>query len=156
MGVDADFGLAFAKSQQAAGMMLPLEGVAFVSVRDQDKGGVVEIARMLHEAGISLVGTEGTVQALEAADVPAERIKKVSEGRPNIVDAIINGEIGLVINTPKGAKAATDSSKMRRAAVQYGVPYYTTLAAASAAVRAILAMKRGGLGVAPLQEYLEG
>jgi carbamoyl-phosphate synthase large subunit len=153
MGIDDDFGRAFAKSQHAANMVLPTGGTVFVSVRDRDKAAVLPLAKKLVELGFVIIATDGTRRFLNDRGVTTGPATKFSEGRPNIVDFIIDAKIALVINTPKGAKAASDSSRLRRATVQYGVPYYTTVAAAKAAVRGIEALRAGPLSVRPLQEY---
>ena len=153
MGIDDDFGRAFYKSQMAANMHLPTGGTVFLSVRDRDKPALLPLAKKLNELGFVLIATDGTRHFLNDRGVPAGPATKFSEGRPNIVDFIIDRKIALVINTPKGAKAASDSSRLRRATVQYNVPYYTTVAAAKAAVRAIESLRAGPIGVRSLQEY---
>ena len=153
MGIDDDFGRAFAKSQFGNSMVLPTGGTVFVSVRDRDKAATLPLAKKLVELGFVIVATEGTRRFLNDRGVAAGPATKYSEGRPNIVDLIIDQKIALVINTPKGAKAASDSSRLRRATVQYAVPYYTTVAAAKAAVRAIEALRSGPFTAKPLQEY---
>jgi carbamoyl-phosphate synthase large subunit len=154
MGLDTDFGRAFAKSQLGSGTNLPLEGCVFVSVRDQDKAVLVEPCRRLIAMGFSLVATQGTADALSAADLPVERVKKVREGRPHIVDRMLSGEVQLVFNTTEGAQAIADSFSLRRTALTNKIPYYTTVAGARAAVQAIAALRAGNLEVAPLQSYL--
>ncbi len=154
MGIDADFGRAFAKAQIAASGPLPAGGRAFVSVRDRDKRAVVPLAVQLVELGFELVATAGTAEALAAVGIRVETVPKVADGvRPHIVDRMKNGEIALVINTPEGRKARDDSYAIRRTAVTSGIPYYTTLAAAEAAVEAIRSLARNILDVRPLQEY---
>jgi carbamoyl-phosphate synthase large subunit len=153
MGIDADFGRAFAKSQIGAGFKLPLSGSVFISVRDADKALAVEPARHMAALGFDIVATRGTASALEAAGIEVRRINKVLEGRPHVVDALKNGEIHLVFNTTDGAQALTDSMSIRRTALTMKVPYYTTLAAASAAAAAIAALQHGEMGVRPLQTY---
>jgi carbamoyl-phosphate synthase large subunit len=153
MGIDRDFGLAFAKAQLSAGNALPREGCVFLSVRDQDKPGIVELGRALVALGFTLLATEGTCAALGTAGLAVRRINKVREGRPHVVDAIKNGEIQLVVNTTEGAHAAADSFALRRAALEYKVPYSTTLSASRAMVLAVRALKAGSLDVASLQSY---
>jgi carbamoyl-phosphate synthase large subunit len=154
MGIDRDFGRAFAKSQIAASGLLPLEGTAFISVRHQDKAHVAPLAMALAELGFRLVATEGTAAALTAAGIAAERVAKVTDGvRPHIVDRMKNGEIALVVNTPEGRASRLDSYEIRRTAIVLGIPYFTTLAAARAAVGGIRALKSGPLEVQPLQAY---
>ncbi len=153
MGLDTDYAKAFAKSQLGAGTNLPTTGTAFISVKEGDKDAAVEIARGLTDQGFDLIATGGTQEALAAAGVTAKRVNKVLEGRPHIVDAIKNGEVALVVNTTGGAKTVTDSMAVRRAALLHKVPYYTTLAGASAAVQGIRAVASGSLDVKALQEY---
>ena len=156
MGLDHNFAMAFAKSQLGAGVQLPLKGTVFISVKDHDKPPMITAARRLHDMGFRLIGTSGTVRALVEAGLPAERINKVVEGQPHIVDAMINGDVQLVINTTEGAQALSDSFSLRRTALTYNIPYYTTVAGARAAVEAIAALRNGSLEVAPLQTYLSG
>ncbi|HET8729452.1 MAG TPA: carbamoyl-phosphate synthase large subunit [Alphaproteobacteria bacterium] len=154
MGLDADFGRAFAKSQLGAGVTLPLEGTVFVSVRDHDKPAIVPVAKKLVDLGFRLVVTSGTATVLEAEGLPIQRINKVLEGQPHIVDAMIDGAVHLVFNTTDSAQAIRDSFSLRRTALVNNIPYYTTVAGARAAVEAIAALKSGRLEVAPLQSYL--
>jgi carbamoyl-phosphate synthase large subunit len=154
MGIDADFGRAFAKSQLGSGTSLPLAGRVFVSVRDPDKAALVEPCRRLVEMGFALAATTGTAAALAEAGLPVSRVHKVREGRPHVVDHMLSGEIQLVFNTTEGAQAIADSFSLRRTALTNGIPYYTTVAGARAAVLAIEAMRAGSLEVAPLQSYL--
>ena len=153
MGLDTNFGRAFAKSQIGAGLKLPTEGSVFISIKDSDKDEAIAPARMLAEMGFKLVATRGTAKALEEAGLKVARINKVLEGRPHIVDAIKNGEIALVVNTTEGAQALADSASIRRTALAMKIPYYTTLASAVAATEAIAALRAGSLEVAPLQSY---
>jgi carbamoyl-phosphate synthase large subunit len=153
MGLDVDFGRAFAKSQLGSGTNLPFKGHVFVSVRDQDKKALVEPCRQLVEMGFALVATNGTAQALIAHGLRVARINKVSDGRPHIVDLMLSGGVQLVFNTTEGAQAIADSFSLRRTALTNGIPYYTTVAGARAAVQAIKALRAGNLEVAPLQSY---
>jgi carbamoyl-phosphate synthase large subunit len=153
MGIDADFGRAFAKSQLGSGTSVPVEGRVFISVRDRDKTAMVDVSRRLRDMGFIIVATAGTADVLNAAGVATESVKKVREGRPHVVDSIISGDIQLVFNTTEGAKAIADSYALRRSALVRNIPYYTTVAGAKAAVEAISAMRAGGLEVAPLQSY---
>ncbi len=137
MGVGARFGIAFAKSQLAAGIALPRGGRAFLSVRDADKAGAVALGRRLLELGFALVGTHGTARALEAAGLPCDHINKVAEGRPHVVDMIKNGDIDLIVNTTEGRQAIADSASIRRTALQHKVTYTTTLAGGFALAAAI-------------------
>jgi carbamoyl-phosphate synthase large subunit len=153
MGIDVNFGKAFAKAQIAAGMMLPRGGKAFISVRDEDKDGVLPAARLLHDAGFRIVATGGTADYLSRNGIPAGTVLKINEGRPHVADLIKNGEIALVINTPLGAQSKADSFYIRRTALVYNIPYFTTLAAARAAAHAISHLIREDLSVRSLQEY---
>jgi carbamoyl-phosphate synthase large subunit len=153
MGIDTAFPLAFAKSQIGGGTNLPTGGTLFVSVRDNDKLRVVETVRQLAELGFRVIATAGTQRFLAARDIPCDKINKVLEGRPHIVDAISNGEVQLVINTTEGAQALADSRSLRREALLHKVPYFTTLAGANAAALGIEALLGGQLEVRPLQSY---
>jgi carbamoyl-phosphate synthase large subunit len=154
MGLDADVGRAFAKSQLGAGVDLPLAGTVFVSVRDHDKAGVVESCRRLVAMGFALVATVGTARFLtHDAGLPVTVVNKVLEGRPHIVDLMLSGGVQLVFNTTDGAQAIADSFSLRRTALTNNIPYYTTVAGARAAVQAIAALKTGGLEVATLPSY---
>jgi carbamoyl-phosphate synthase large subunit len=156
MGLDHDFSRAFAKAQLGAGVVLPLEGKVFLSVKDHDKAALVPIARKLHEMGFGLLATSGTAKAFGEAGIPVIRVNKVLEGQPHVVDAMINGDVQLVFNTTDGAQAMSDSFSLRRTALVNNIPYYTTVAGARAAVEAISALRSGSLDVAPLQSYLSG
>jgi len=153
MGLDENFGRAFAKSQIGAGLKLPLGGMVFISVKDADKDAALQPARELVEMGFTIVATRGTAKLLRDAGIAAKDINKVLEGRPHIVDALKNGEVQLVFNTTEGARALSDSFSIRRTALQMKVPYYTTMAGAAAATQAIAALRTGSLEVAPLQSY---
>ena len=154
MGIDRDFGRAFAKSQIAANGTLPLSGTAFLSVRDADKAHLPSLGRAFAELGFHILATEGTARCLEEAGVPAERVYKVTDGvRPHIVDRMKSGEIALVVNTPEGHTSRLDSYSIRRTAITMGIPCFTTIAAASAAAQGIRALKAEGLQVKPLQDY---
>jgi carbamoyl-phosphate synthase large subunit len=155
MGLDADFGRAFAKSQLGAGVELPMAGTVFISVKDRDKAAMAPLGRKLVEMGFSLLATGGTHRFLTQAGIPVERINKVLEGRPDIVDAMKNGAVQLVLNTTEGAAAIRDSFAIRRAALMANIPYYTTVSGARAAVAAIAALAAGPLEVAPLQSYFK-
>jgi len=153
MGIDRKFGTAFGKAQIAAGMILPRSGKVFVSVRDEDKRGVLAAAGTLKRCGFSLAATRGTAAFLSANGVPCDTVRKVNEGRPHVADLIRNGEIALVINTPLGAQSKADSYYIRRASLVYNVPYFTTLAAARAVSLAIEELIGDELSVRSLQEY---
>ena len=137
MGVGVTFGEAFGKAQQAAGMTLPNRGVAFISVRDQDKMEAVSLARDLDAFGFELVATRGTASAIVAAGIECSTINKVQEGQPHIIDMIKNDEINLIVNTTIGEQAIADSFEIRRGALLHRVAYTTTIAGATAAVMAI-------------------
>ena len=154
MGIDRDFGLAFAKSQLGAGVELPLSGRVFVSVRDEDKPAFIDICRDLHEMGFEILATGGTMTVLTGAGVPATRINKVMEGRPHAVDAMLSGDIQLVINTAMGAASMRDSFSLRHIALKNKIPYYTTVSGSRAAAQAIRALQKGDLGVRTLQGFL--
>ncbi|HVH81518.1 MAG TPA: ATP-grasp domain-containing protein, partial [Stellaceae bacterium] len=153
MGLDSDFGRAFAKAQLGAGTDLPLSGKVFVSVRDSDKTALVEPCRQLIEWGFELIATRGTAAKLGEAGLAVTIVNKVQEGRPDIVDEMRSGRVQLVFNTTEGAQAIADSFSLRRTALTHNIPYYTTVAGARAAVLAIGALRRGSLEVAPLQSY---
>ena len=153
MGLDTDFAHAFAKSQMAGGTMLPSEGSVFVSVKDSDKEAIVAPAAELAAMGFDLVATRGTCAYLGQRGIAVRQINKVLEGRPHIVDALMNGEVQLLINTTEGAQAIADSFALRRTALLSRIPYYTTVAGAGAAVQAIAALRAGAIEVAPLQSY---
>jgi carbamoyl-phosphate synthase large subunit len=153
MGIDADFGWAFAKSQSAAGVSLPTGGRVFISVKDQDKPAAVEIARRLHRLGFIIEATSGTAAHLAARGIPVETVNKVQEGRPHIVDHIKNGAVCLVVNTVGSKSSQVDSASIRREALQHGLPYFTTMPGARAAVMGIEAIMRSGLTIRSLQEY---
>ncbi|MEM6902449.1 MAG: carbamoyl-phosphate synthase large subunit, partial [Pseudomonadota bacterium] len=156
MGLDRDFGLAFAKSQLGAGVTLPQGGTVFISVKDEDKDSVVALAKDLDDLGFEIIGTRGTAKYLQEHGVPVGTINKVIEGQPHIVDAMIDGQIALVFNTTEGRQAISDSFSLRRTALVNNIPYYTTVAGARAAVAAIAALRRGDMSVDPLQSYLQG
>jgi len=153
MGIDCDFGRAYAKSQIAAGQNLPQQGTVFVSVKDRDKRAIIMIARGLMDLGFQIVATHGTGKVLERNGVPARNVFKVGEGRPTVVDLIKNGEIRLVINTPSGKRPKADEVAIRTAALQYNIPIVTTIPGAWATVEGIAALIKGEIGVRPLQEY---
>jgi len=153
LGMADGFGMAFFKAEEAAQSRLPLEGAVLVTVSDRDKAGVIEIARQLVELGFQLRTTEGTHAFLAEQSIVTDRILKMREGRPHIVDAMKNGEIQLVINTPGGKLGTHDDSYIRKAAIKYRIPYITTLAAAQAAARGIAARKEGQQQVKSLREY---
>ncbi len=152
MGIDESFGVSYYKAQLSAGMRLPCKGKLFISVRDQDKGKILDIVKKAEELGFELVGTDGTAEAVED-DVKISVVNKVSQESPNIKDAILNGEIKLIINTPSGKQSADDNYLIRRMAVELGIPYVTTLAGARAALNAVRTIEKGKIGVKSLNEY---
>jgi carbamoyl-phosphate synthase large subunit len=156
MGIDDDFGLAYAKSQMAAQPPLPLSGNVFISVRDADKAAIPDLARGLQALGFWVYSTSGTAATLEAAGVPVVRLFKLTEGRPNVLDMLKNGEIALIINTPAGPVARQDEVRIRTTALYQRVPVMTTLAAARASLLALRSLKSKPLGVKSLQEYHAG
>ncbi len=155
MGLADSFGMAFAKAQIAVEGSLPLEGTIFVTVNDHDKPTVLPIARRFHELGFRILATEGTERYLRGRGVPAERVLKVHEGRPNAIDLIVSGEVQLLINTPLGKFTQVDDYAIRRAALVHRVPYTTTMSAASAACDAIIALRSRTGSVRSLQEWHE-
>jgi carbamoyl-phosphate synthase large subunit len=152
MGVADNFGLAFAKAQLAAHQRIPPSGRVFISVHDHDKAAASSVARQLVGLGFTVVATRGTAKYLNERGVQAEKVYKVNEGRPNVVDLIKSGSIQLIVNTPLGRKSRYDEKAIRRAAVQHGVTCITTLSAASAAISGIRARQEGQIQVASLQE----
>jgi len=155
MGLDMDFGRAFAKSQLGAGSKVPIAGAVFVSVKDSDKAHMVKPVKRLIELGFKVVATNGTADFLAKHGIAAQRVNKVLEGRPHIVDLMKDDKIQLVFNTVDGAMALTDSFTLRRAALMNKIAYYTTVAGAKASVEGIAAMQAGALDVAPLQSYFK-
>ena len=153
MGLDRDFPIAFAKSQLGGGTLVPSEGTAFISVKKDDKPRILPAARRLKKAGFRIIATGGTQRYLSENGIECEKINKMLEGRPHIVDALKNGEVQLVFNTTEGVKALSDSRDLRRAALLHKVPYYTTVAGALAAAQGIEAYQTGNIEVRPLQDY---
>jgi carbamoyl-phosphate synthase large subunit len=153
MGIDSDFGSAFAKSQAAAGAALPLSGKVFISVKDIHKEAVRSVARQLADLGFTIIATAGTSEFLGEHGIASERVNKVVEGRPHIVDHLKNKEVALVINTVGDKASQADSYSIRRTALTYGIPYFTTIAEAKAAVRGIEAVLKQGFRIQALQTY---
>jgi len=153
LGMSDSFGMAFYKSQEAAKQMLPAEGTVLITVSSRERPAVLDVAKRFHELGFTIRATEGTHDFLMEHDIPSEFIHKIQEGRPHIVDAITNGEIQLIVNTPIGRKSKWDDSYIRKSAVKYRVPYITTLAAAVAAAKGIAAVQEGRAPIKSLQEY---
>jgi carbamoyl-phosphate synthase large subunit len=155
MGLDIDFPRAFAKAQLGAGTVLPLKGCVLISVKDRDKPPVAKLAKRLGEMGFSLMATGGTQAYLSEQGLGVQRVNKVQEGRPHCEDAILNGEVQLVINTTEGAQAILDSYSIRRSALTSSIPHFTTITGAVAAIEAVAALRTGRLEVAPLQDYFK-
>jgi carbamoyl-phosphate synthase large subunit len=153
MGLSDDFGIAYAKSQIAAGNSLPTSGNVFFSVKDADKEKGVEIARRLHNLGFKLLATKGTCIELIKHNIPSEFVLKMNEGRPNIVDLIINNQISLIINTTVGRQTIKDSFSIRRTALDRNVPYTTTIRGAAAITTALETMKKEDINVKPIQLF---
>jgi len=153
LGIASSFGLAFYKAEEAAQQTLPAEGTVLISLSDKDITTVMGVAKQFVELGFNIKATQGTHQFLADHGIESEFILKMHEGRPNIVDGIMNGEIQLVINTPIGKRSQYDDSYIRKTAIKYKIPYITTLAAASAAAKGIAAYRKGKAGVRSLQEY---
>ncbi|NWH03628.1 carbamoyl-phosphate synthase large subunit [Desulfobacter latus] len=153
MGIDKDLGAAVAKSQFAAGQKLPKDGTVFISVQDKDKKAALPVAQRFHDMGFTIMATRGTVTFLEENNIPSTLVKKVSAGRPHVVDAVKNGEIQLILNTGASSQTQRDGYKIRRAAIKYKIPYATTTDGARAISLAIQAMKKEKLTVKPIQDY---
>ena len=153
MGIDVDFGRAYAKAEMAAGHHLPLKGNIFLSVKDSDKRDIVYIAKRLEDLGFNLIATGGTAKVLERSGLRVRAIHKIAEGRPNAIDLIINKEIDLIINTPSGKGAKTDEGRIRAFAVSHGIHVVTSIAGAQAAVQGIESILRKKIEVRALQDY---
>jgi len=153
MGIADTFGLAFYKAAQAAGSELPVEGNLLVTLADKDKPDLFPIAKKIHELGFNIYATEGTSAFLSGHGIPNTPIKKLHEGRPNLTDAIKNKDIHLIINTPAGRSSKYDDSYIRMTAIQYKVPYITSMAAAEASIEGIEAVKKRKTLPKSLQEY---
>ena len=152
MGVSDEFPVAFNKSQIAAGVVLPSSGNVFLSIALRHRAGITDMAKQLHEMGYKLLATSGTAFELERANIPVVRVKKLAEGNPNLIDYLKNDEVSLIINTPNGKGARTDEGRIRAAAVQFGVPCITTVAAGRMAVEAMSVMRTTSMTVMSLQE----
>ncbi|MCX6003392.1 MAG: carbamoyl phosphate synthase large subunit, partial [Chloroflexi bacterium] len=153
LGIASSFGLAYFKAEEAAKPSLPLEGTVLITVAEHDRPAVLDVAKQFAELGFKIKATQGTNQFLAACGIASDHILKLHEGRPNIGDAIKNGEIQLIINTPIGKLSQYDDSYIRKSAIKYKIPYITTLAAASAAAKGIAAYRKGKTGVRSLQSY---
>jgi carbamoyl-phosphate synthase large subunit len=156
LGMADSFGLAYFKSQEATQLCLPISGNVLITIADRDKEGILEPARQFREMGFTIFATQGTYNFLSDHGVESQLIKKVFEGRPNIVDAIKNGEIQLVINTPAGKMSEFDDSYIRKNAIKFKIQYITTTAAALAATIGIKARRNGAYSVKSLQDYHAG
>jgi carbamoyl-phosphate synthase large subunit len=152
MGIGVDLGIAFAKSQIAAGQTLPYSGNIFISVKDYDKPAIVEIARKFVDMNFTILSTPGTAKVLEGSNIPVTCMEKLTKGRPNILDHIKNREIVLLINTPSGPMPRRDEVAIRSAAVAYGIPLVTTIAGATAIANGVKSLKNSSFDVKPLQE----
>ena len=150
LGIAPDFGSAFFKAQEATQTKLPLTGTVLISVNDRDKAELTEIARGFYDCGFRLAATAGTHDAIASAGIPVQKVAKINEGRPNILDRITNREFDIIINTPIGKKGAVDDSYIRKAAIKNRIPYMTTMAAAKASFEGIQAVKRAN-GVLPVK-----
>lgn len=155
LGLASNFGEAFYKAEEATQTPLPLEGTVLISVSDRDKPEVVQVARGFHEDGFRIIATGRTCDLIREAGIPADKVKKMQEGRPNVYDAIANGKVQLIINTPSGKESRFDDSYIRKAAVKGRIPYMTTMAAAIATTEGIRKVKEKGgkLGVKSLQQF---
>ena len=154
LGMSSDFGDAFYKAEEAAKSILPTSGTVLISVNDRDKAELVEVAKGFYDNGFAIMATGGTCDRIEAAGIPVLKVAKLNEGRPNILDKVMNGNVQLIINTPRDKKGTTDDSYIRKAAIKYKIPYMTTMAAAKAAIAAVKSAKRDGkLPVKSLQEF---
>jgi carbamoyl-phosphate synthase large subunit len=154
MGMDTEFAAAFAKSQTAASTRLPMTGTVFVSVAERDRKGILPIAARLDALGFHLMCTEGTSKVIAGSGIKVTHVRKIHEGRPNVLDHLADGSIALIINTPSGKGARTDEGRIRASAVSHGVPCITTLAAARAAVAALERLRAGEPEVYALQDLL--
>ncbi|MBT7696647.1 MAG: carbamoyl phosphate synthase large subunit, partial [Desulfobacterales bacterium] len=153
LGMADTYGMAFYKSQEGAQLILPLEGSILITIADRDKPGILEPARVFRELGFKILTTKGTNQFLADNGIESDVLKKIGHGRPDIVDAIKNGEIQLVVNTPSGKESSEDDSYIRKSAIKYKIPYITTTAAAFAAARGIGARLDGDTEVKSIQSY---
>ncbi|MEM8677790.1 MAG: carbamoyl phosphate synthase large subunit, partial [Planctomycetota bacterium] len=151
MGISDRFPIAFAKSQLAAGIILPDHGRIFLSVSNRHKPHAVKLARRLVNLGYEIIATSGTAKAIQEAGIEVERVKKIAEGHPNLLDHLIDENVSLILNTPNGKGARTDEGRIRASAVQHGVPCITTIQAAEAAVQAIEALRKESMNVVPIQ-----
>ncbi|GBC63076.1 hypothetical protein DENIS_4065 [Desulfonema ishimotonii] len=154
MGIDAEFGHAYAKAQLGAGQKMPAEGMAFISVQDRDKADILQVAARFEGIGFGIIATAGTSEFLTRHGIPNQLVNKVSEGRPHVVDAIKNGEVRFVVNTGAGDESKKDGYQIRRAAIKFSIPYATTVAGANAMSQGIAALKKDNIAVKAIQEYM--
>jgi carbamoyl-phosphate synthase large subunit len=152
MGIAGDLPTAFGKAQAAAGVALPRQGTVFITVTDNDKAAATQLATRFHDLGFEIIATKGTAQAISRMGIPVRTINKIGDGSPHVVDFIRNREVDLVINTPTGSGARSDGYEIRTAAVRHGIPCLTTMTGASAATRAIFAVRGRGAEPLSLQE----
>ena len=152
MGLDEDLGLALAKSQIAANVRLPLKGTVFISVRHPDKPAVLPVAAKLAELGFNIIATQGTAAKLQEAGIPCSQINKISQGRPHILDKLQNGEVQLIVNTSAGNRTTEDSYSIRRAALDYHIPYCTTITGGLAVANALASLLHKKMEVMTIQE----
>ena len=153
MGIDMDYGVAFAKSQISVNSIFPRSGRIFISVNRTSKDEIIPIAQKLKDAGFDIVATSGTRDLLVSHGIDTELVQKIHEGRPNVLDLLTDGSVGMMINTPVGHESRYDDYEIRRAAVLHNVPYTTTIAGAKAAVEGMISLRSHPLGVKCLQEY---
>jgi carbamoyl-phosphate synthase large subunit len=153
MGMDYNLGLAFFKAELSADNPLPLQGLVFISVRDDDKAAAAVAAKKLHDSGLKLIATDNTAEYLRRSGLPVQRVNKIFNGSPNVLDYIKRGEVNLIINTPTTKQSVKDGYQIRRSAVDYHVPYITTIQAAQAAADAILKAKKEEITIKALNEY---
>jgi carbamoyl-phosphate synthase large subunit len=153
MGIDKNFGAAFAKAMLGAGNVMPRTGKVFVSVRDEDKRLILPLISRLHALGFDIVATSGTARALQNSGVPVQRVLKIHEGRPHVLDLLVNHEVRLIINTPSGRRERSDDRLIRSSAVSHKIPCITTLAAAAATIQGLEWWLQKPLAVRPLQDY---
>ena len=153
MGIDASLGFALAKSQQAAGQVLPLSGQAFISVRHGDKDAVVAVAKEVAALGFKILATRGTAERLQKEGITCEKVNKISQGRPHILDKLQDGKVQWIINTSSGSRTTEDSYSIRRAALDYHIPYTTTITGALSMTQAIRTLKEEKAGVRTVQEF---
>jgi carbamoyl-phosphate synthase large subunit len=153
MGIDYSIGLAFFKAELSADNSLPLDGFVFISVKDDDKAAVAVAAKKLTDAGLQIIATDGTAEYLKRSGISVERINKIFNGSPNVLDYMKRGEVKLIINTPTTKQSVKDGYQIRRSAVDYHVPYITTIQAAVASADAILMAKKDEVTIKALDEY---